>query len=134
MEEDYDLASMPNDEIGSLSGSQSSETKEDDKQSQHKELSKSKERDADNILDEMVDMNAFADKPSLSDPIGHLRNELSNLTTKVHNLESYISKQVTDKLEETVPYLVAETLKENLPELLSETLKNAIPQIVSESV
>ncbi|GJX58869.1 hypothetical protein Tco_0290259 [Tanacetum coccineum] len=139
MEEDYDLASMPDDEVGSLSGVQTSETEEEDNQSQHKELSKSEERDADNVIDELTDMvnadlNAFVDKPSLLDPIGHLRDELTNLTTKVQNLESSISKQVADKLEEYVPVLEAETLKETLPDLISDSLKNAIPHIIDESV
>nr|GEW02130.1 hypothetical protein [Tanacetum cinerariifolium] len=97
MEEDSDLASIPDDE--------------------------SEEKDADNVIDELAELKAFADKPSLLD----LRNELNNLTTKVQNHESSISKQVTDKLEENVPDLIAETIEENLPDLLSKCLKNAIP-------
>ncbi|GKB03980.1 hypothetical protein Tco_0832123 [Tanacetum coccineum] len=65
-EEDSDLASIPDDEIRSPSSSKTSETEEDDNQSQQKELFKSEERDADKVLDEIVDLKAFADKPSLS--------------------------------------------------------------------
>ncbi|GKD47645.1 hypothetical protein Tco_1276621, partial [Tanacetum coccineum] len=58
-------------------------TEEEDNQSQHKELSKSKEMDADNVLDELANMKDFIDKTSLLEPLSHLYDELSNLTTKV---------------------------------------------------
>ncbi|GKG15821.1 hypothetical protein Tco_0358144, partial [Tanacetum coccineum] len=53
-QDESDLESMPEDEIG----------------------------DADNLIKELADMNASVDKSSLSDPLGHLCNEVSNLTTK----------------------------------------------------
>nr|GEV16215.1 hypothetical protein [Tanacetum cinerariifolium] len=55
MEEDSNMASIPDDE-----------------------LSKSEERDADKVLEELVELNAYANKSSLS----KLHDELSNLTTK----------------------------------------------------
>ncbi|GKB28636.1 hypothetical protein Tco_0868037 [Tanacetum coccineum] len=116
MEEESDLESMPGDEIGSVSTSDTYGSEEDDTHSQHVELSKSEERDADKLLEELVDMNASTDKPSLSD-------QLDNL-----------SKEMTNKLEEIVPSLVAESFKKNLPELISESLKNVIPQITAKSV
>ncbi|GKA64015.1 uncharacterized mitochondrial protein-like protein [Tanacetum coccineum] len=67
-------------------------------------------------------------------PLGHLRKEISSLTSKVQHLESSITQQVADKLEEFVPDLVAEALKSTLLKLLSESLKNVMPLIVVESV
>ncbi|GJY18395.1 hypothetical protein Tco_0389886 [Tanacetum coccineum] len=116
MEEESDLESMPGDEIRSVSTSDTYGYEEDDTYSQHVELSKSEERDADKLLEELADMNGSADKPSLSD-------QLDNL-----------SKEMTNKLEEIIPSLVAESLKKNLPELISESLKNVSPQITAESV
>nr|GEX58448.1 hypothetical protein [Tanacetum cinerariifolium] len=132
-QDNYDLESMPGDEIGLVSKSKTSAYEEDDIHSLHKKLSNSEERDADNIIKEMADMNAFAENPSLSNPFSHLHNDLNNLTTKVQNLESFISKQVSDKLKETVPFLVAETLREIFPELILEILKTALPHVISES-
>ncbi|GJR15009.1 hypothetical protein Tco_0797661 [Tanacetum coccineum] len=134
LQDESDLESMPGDEIGSVSESENLESDEDDTHSQNVELSKSEERDANNLIDELADMNAFTDKPSLIDSLGQLQNEISNLNSKVQNLESSITKQVTDKLEELVPSLVATTLKETLLELISKSLKTAIPQITAETV
>ncbi|GJX17160.1 hypothetical protein Tco_0217992 [Tanacetum coccineum] len=72
---------------------------------------------------------AYDDKPTQSDPLGHLHKELHILTTKVNQLESSITKQVTDAIQSFVPSLVANTLKTNFPGLLSEALKNSLPQI-----
>ncbi|GJW79119.1 hypothetical protein Tco_0140801 [Tanacetum coccineum] len=79
---DSGLESMHGDEIESVSGFEVAKIKDDDTQSQHKEeLSKSDEMAVDDVLDELADMtnaqnakiNAFAKKPSLSDPLGHLQ-------------------------------------------------------------
>ncbi|GJR78556.1 hypothetical protein Tco_0149341 [Tanacetum coccineum] len=115
MEEvDSDLDSMPGDEIESLFGFKADETDDDHHQYKHKEeLSKTGKVAADNIIDELVDMantqdvnlNASADKPNESDPLGHLHKEISSLTAK-----------------------------ERIPELLSDTLKNILLQIIKDSV
>ncbi|GKD41983.1 hypothetical protein Tco_1266628 [Tanacetum coccineum] len=95
-------------------------------------LTQSKEDIADNILDEMTDLKAFADKPS--DPIGYLRPEISSLSNKVDNLESSLAKKMFSKLEESVPRMVADAFKERMLELLSDTLKNILPNIIEESI
>nr|GEV70195.1 hypothetical protein [Tanacetum cinerariifolium] len=75
--------SVPEDDtLGSVSESKTFKSKEDDTHSQHIELSKFEERYADKLIEELADMNASAEKPSLSDPLSHLCNEVSNLTTK----------------------------------------------------
>ncbi|GKD58194.1 hypothetical protein Tco_1295703 [Tanacetum coccineum] len=78
-EEDSDLALIPDDEIGSPSAFQ---TLDIDKESLSKpKLSKSEEKDVDNVLDELADLQASADKPS--DNISHLQQEITSLSTKV---------------------------------------------------
>nr|GEX48037.1 hypothetical protein [Tanacetum cinerariifolium] len=110
-EEDSRLASIPDDEVRSLFGSETSAAD-----------------------DNNTELNASADKPSLSDPLGHLQSDISNLNMKVDQLESSVSKLITKKLEETVPDLVAETIKATFPELISESLKTKMPPRISESV
>nr|GFD54237.1 hypothetical protein [Tanacetum cinerariifolium] len=44
-------------------------------------------------------LNASADMPAQSDPLGHLYKELRTLNTKVDQLESSISKKVTDDIQ-----------------------------------
>ncbi|GJX91906.1 hypothetical protein Tco_0345232 [Tanacetum coccineum] len=77
---------------------------ESDKAETKVELSQSNKVAADNILDEMTTLNAFADQPS-------------------------DTLKVTDKLKESIPRMVADTFEEQMPELISDTLKNIIPQI-----
>ncbi|GKD42786.1 hypothetical protein Tco_1267431 [Tanacetum coccineum] len=98
---DSDLESMPGDEIESLSEFEADESNDDDRQSVHKKyLTKTDEAAADNILDELADMakfknenmNSFADKPSQSDPLGHLHKDLSSLTSKLAHLESSLAQ------------------------------------------
>ncbi|GJV57933.1 hypothetical protein Tco_1458938 [Tanacetum coccineum] len=68
-------------------------------------------------------------EPKLSDPLGHLRKEISSLTTQVQQLESSITQKVADK-----PEIINESLKVTLPDLISESLKLAIPETITDSV
>ncbi|GJZ83427.1 hypothetical protein Tco_0648600 [Tanacetum coccineum] len=97
-EEDSNMESLPDDDVGSMSGSQSSE----------KELSKSEKRDADELIDEMTELNASADKPS--DPLSLLQS----LFIKVDQLEPNITKKVFKELQTSVPSSVSTALKETL--------------------
>ncbi|GKA85566.1 hypothetical protein Tco_0807220 [Tanacetum coccineum] len=79
------------------------------------------EATADNILDEMANLKAFVDRPL--DPLGHLRAEVSSLSNKVNNLESFLAKKVFSKLEESIPRIVAnETMQSIMPNLICEPL------------
>nr|GEZ20605.1 hypothetical protein [Tanacetum cinerariifolium] len=75
-EADSDLESMPDDEV-------------------------SDEIAADNVLEELPDLanfkDAFADKPSLSDPLSHIHEEPNTLTNKVKVRKGM--KEVRDKLK-----------------------------------
>ncbi|GJW40928.1 hypothetical protein Tco_0066773, partial [Tanacetum coccineum] len=70
----------------------------------------------------------------LSDPLGHLHEELRTLNTKVDQLESSISKKVTDDIQSSIPSIVVNALKANLPGLLSEALKNTLPQMIKDPI
>ncbi|GJT87737.1 hypothetical protein Tco_1069454 [Tanacetum coccineum] len=79
-------------------------------------------------------LNAFADMPAQSGPLGHLHEELCTLQTKVDQLESNISKKVADDIQSSVPSIVADTVKANMSGLLPEALKNTLPQMIQYSI
>ncbi|GJY75366.1 hypothetical protein Tco_0480482 [Tanacetum coccineum] len=115
---DFDLHSIPGDEVVSISGFGTDDSNE--------------EGTVDNLTDEMTDLNTSTAKSS--DPLGHLRKEIISLTTQVQRLESSITQKVAEKLEESVLDLIDESLKATLPDLISESLKLAIYEIIAESV
>nr|GFD19958.1 hypothetical protein [Tanacetum cinerariifolium] len=94
-ETDYELQSMPKDDLVSLSGFEATNFDDDGSQSNHQD-NLSKEGTAETL-------NASADMPAQSDPLGHLQKELRTLNTKVDQLESSISKKVTDAIYSSVP-------------------------------
>ncbi|GJR95808.1 putative retrotransposon protein [Tanacetum coccineum] len=49
---------------------------------------------------------ASADMPAQSDPLGHLHEELRILNNKIDQLESSITKKVTDDIQSSVPSIV----------------------------
>ncbi|GJY78747.1 hypothetical protein Tco_0484548 [Tanacetum coccineum] len=100
-----------------------------------KSFSKADEVATDNVLDELVEMansqdknmNASAEKPSESDPLGHLHKKINSLTTKVQQLESSLTQHVADKMEDSVSRMVADAFEDKMLELLSDTPKNILP-------
>ncbi|GJW56211.1 hypothetical protein Tco_0102942 [Tanacetum coccineum] len=103
-------------EIESLSGFKVVVTDDDDTQSKHKEESyKADEAAADNVLDELLDKHALADKPPQSDPLGHHPVDFSSLVATIQNLESSLSQKIDDKIEESVPRMVDDALEERDP-------------------
>ncbi|GJW82356.1 hypothetical protein Tco_0146331 [Tanacetum coccineum] len=79
-------------------------------------------------------VHAFADKPIQSYPLGHLHEELCLLNNKVNQLESSITKHVSDSIQSTVPLIVTNTLKEQMSGLLSDALKDILPQLIKDSI
>ncbi|GJW29726.1 hypothetical protein Tco_0046601, partial [Tanacetum coccineum] len=71
----------------------------------------------DQIMDEIDQKNKAAqekpESPSVR-PLYYLHEELSTLNTKVDQLESNISKKVTDDIQSFAPSIVADNLKANL--------------------
>ncbi|GJZ17700.1 hypothetical protein Tco_0553823 [Tanacetum coccineum] len=84
---DFDLHSIPDDEVESISEFEAADSNEEGTEST-----------ADNILDKIADLKASAD--NISDPLGHLQTDISSLSNKVENLESSLAKTVSSKLEE----------------------------------
>ncbi|GJY21937.1 retrovirus-related pol polyprotein from transposon TNT 1-94 [Tanacetum coccineum] len=124
---DSDLHSLPDDEVESVYGFEAAEScaKEYVKAGSKVELTQSEEAYADNLLDEMTNLNASADKRS--DPFSPLLAEFLYLSTKVANLESSLAQKVTAKLEESVPRMQA------LPKIdqrVQETLHITVPGLI----
>ncbi|GKB34254.1 retrovirus-related pol polyprotein from transposon TNT 1-94, partial [Tanacetum coccineum] len=126
---DSDLHLLPDDEVESVSGFEAAESsaKEYVKAGSKVELTQSEEASTDNLLDEMTNLNASADKSS--DPFGPLLAEFSYLSTKVANLESFLAQKMTVKLEEYMPRMVADAFKERMPKV-QETLHIIVPDLI----
>nr|GEU42427.1 copia protein [Tanacetum cinerariifolium] len=106
------LRSMPNDDLASITGFETQDY-------------------ADHVSEEGTEtLHAFADKPAQSDPFGHLHEELCLLHNKVNQLESNITKHVSDSIQATMPKIITNSLKEQLPSLLSDDLKDTLPQLI----
>nr|GEU63188.1 hypothetical protein [Tanacetum cinerariifolium] len=121
-EVDSDLESMPDDEI--LSVFRFEEAYDDDFKNA-KDLSVSNEVGANNVVDELVDMantqyvnlNIYVAKETNSDPHGHLQADITSLTVKVNHLDSSLSQQVANKIDDSVPRM-----------LLKDSIKKAMPK------
>nr|GEU73976.1 retrovirus-related Pol polyprotein from transposon TNT 1-94 [Tanacetum cinerariifolium] len=134
---DSDLESMPGDELVSVYGFEIAETEDDDTQSQHREqMSKSNELAIENVLDELADMAnsqhtkiyASAEKPSLSNPLGHLYKDLSSLTSRLTLSRTFFlrsSRTQSNKLFPSLTKKVKKTLNAKIPELLIKPLNHA---------
>ncbi|GJZ11244.1 hypothetical protein Tco_0546003 [Tanacetum coccineum] len=129
---DSDLRSMPSDNLASLTGFETPDS--DDEAS----ISVTKEHSVDNLMEtsdgDVALPNASAGVSALSDPLGHLQRELATISSKVDQMESKITKRVSDELKSFVPSLVSDALKETLPGLLADALKTSLPSLIHESV
>nr|GEW73355.1 hypothetical protein [Tanacetum cinerariifolium] len=79
-------------------------------------------------------LNASADLPAQSDPFGHLHEELRILNTKVDQLESSISKKVTNTLPTNFLGLLSEDLKNSLPQMLKDSIKQSVLESIVEKL
>nr|GEW86921.1 ribonuclease H-like domain-containing protein [Tanacetum cinerariifolium] len=121
-EEDSDLASILDDEVGSPSAFQTSKTEES---SSKPLLLKSKERDVDFIQDEFHDLQASADKPS--DTIKLLTDALkSTLPIWVKDLiKEYVDTFTEDKLP-TFKEQVQQTFTAQIPDLFIKPMNKEL--------
>nr|GEV70640.1 putative ribonuclease H-like domain-containing protein [Tanacetum cinerariifolium] len=100
------LRSMPDDDLASFSGFETQDF-------------------ADHVSEEGIDILLdSADKPALSDPFGHLQEELNLLNNKVDQVESSISKKMAD-IQSSIPTIVTDTLEAKL----SESIAKELPQV-----
>ncbi|GJS74887.1 hypothetical protein Tco_0724768 [Tanacetum coccineum] len=110
------LRSMPDNDLASMPGFETQDS-------------------VDHVFEEGTEtLHASADKPAQSDPLGHVHEELCLLNNKVNQLESNITKHVSDSIQSTMPLIVTNTLKEQLPGLLSDALKDTLPQLIKDSI
>ncbi|GKB11695.1 hypothetical protein Tco_0845618, partial [Tanacetum coccineum] len=109
-ETDSGLQSMPDDDLASLSGFEAEDSDDEGSLSNHQ----------DNLSNEGTaeTFNASTDMPAQSDLFDHLLGELRTLSTKVDQLESSISKKVTDDIQSFMPSIVVDALKDSIAEKL----------------
>ncbi|GJR95780.1 hypothetical protein Tco_0267954 [Tanacetum coccineum] len=119
-EADSNLHSMPDDEVQSISGFETTDSHEEG----------SDETDTKNTLSQSIE--TIVDKSS--DPLGSLKIEVSSLTFRVANLESTIASKVVLQLEELAPLMISDAFEERMPELLSDTLRSILPNIIEETL
>ncbi|GKB49623.1 hypothetical protein Tco_0900376 [Tanacetum coccineum] len=129
-EEDSDLALIPDDEVGSPSTFQTLKTDED--YLSEPLLSKSEERDVDHVLDEIVYLQASPDKPS--DTLSHLQEEITSRSTKVDQMESNITRKVSEEIQSSIPALITEALKQQLPGILIDSLNSTLPKPLNKEL
>ncbi|GJX98736.1 hypothetical protein Tco_0355755 [Tanacetum coccineum] len=100
-EADFDLESMPDDEIEFVYGLEVNDDDDKDNHSKHKaKLSKTNEAIIDDVIDELV-----ADK-----------------------IDNSVPRMVVDDFEERLPELLSDTLKNILLNLLKDSVKKALPK------
>ncbi|GJY90432.1 hypothetical protein Tco_0505628 [Tanacetum coccineum] len=78
--------------------------------------------------------NASADMPAQLDPLGHLYEELCTLNTKVDQLESSISKKVTDDIQSFIPSNYYKCSKSKFSWSTLRGSKNTLPQVFKDSI
>nr|GEW69973.1 hypothetical protein [Tanacetum cinerariifolium] len=119
---DFDLQSMPDDDLRSVSGF---EVADSDDNHENK-VSKS------NHI--FQDDNASTERLSLPDHMDHICEEVSSLQSKLGDMESSIVHQIFAEIGSSLPALVTTTLKEQIPGLLSDALKDTLPQLIKDSI
>nr|GEU60385.1 hypothetical protein [Tanacetum cinerariifolium] len=77
-------------------------------------------------------LNASAKFHSLSGHMDHVCEEVSNLYSKIANMESSILKLVSEELKNLVPSLISNALQDQLSRLLTDSLKVYLPSILKD--
>nr|GEW31128.1 NBS-containing resistance-like protein [Tanacetum cinerariifolium] len=76
--------------------------------------------------------------PSLSDPLGHLPQQMDLLSARVHNLrnklESSLAAQLGSTLDELPPKTHVDSLKSSLLDALSDSLNQKFPQLLNNFI
>ncbi|GKB95498.1 hypothetical protein Tco_0981635 [Tanacetum coccineum] len=121
------LHSMPNDDLVSLTGFEAADLVDEESQSDHQDIANNLYTTSAGGFD--GNLNAFASVLAQSDPLGHLRDKLQTLNTKVDQIESSISNKVSKKTQSYVASLVSDALKAHLPSFLLKALKESLPLI-----
>ncbi|GKE08733.1 hypothetical protein Tco_1412284 [Tanacetum coccineum] len=118
-----ELSSMPDDNLHSMSAFDTVKSRDDVDVDMADSEHISKEGMADTFL------NAFAEFHSLSGHLDHVREEVSNLHSRIADMESSILQSVSDEIKNSVPTLISELFG-----LLTDTLKACLPFILKDSL
>nr|GEV87301.1 hypothetical protein [Tanacetum cinerariifolium] len=123
------LSSMPDDDLHSTSPFDTIKSgDEDDNTNMASSEHISNEGTADTFL------HASAKFHSLLGHLDHVCEEVSNLYSKIVDMESSILQSISNELKNSVPTLISNALKNQLPRLLSEALKECLPSILHDSL
>nr|GEY61640.1 hypothetical protein [Tanacetum cinerariifolium] len=127
---DFDLESVPDDEIVSISRN------DDD----FKELSQADKIVADNIIDKLVCMaNTMDATVNIFDAFDLLVSSMSASSSTPRDVQALISKanitidlnEIFDSPASTIPKIVSDVIAQQLPDLLNATLKDTLPQALT---
>ncbi|GJX06691.1 hypothetical protein Tco_0194623 [Tanacetum coccineum] len=79
-------------------------------------------------------LNDFAEFHSLSRHLDHVCEEVSNLHSRIADMEPSILQSVSDEIKNSVPTLISNALQDKLPGLLTDTLKACLPFTLKDSL
>ncbi|GJV44519.1 hypothetical protein Tco_1429055 [Tanacetum coccineum] len=123
-----ELSSMSDDDLHSMSAFDTVKSGDDAYVDMPDSEHISKEGMADTFL------NDFAEFHSLSRHLDHVCKEVSNLHSKITDMEPSILQSASDEIKNSVPTLISNALQYELPELLTDTLKACLPFILKDSL
>ncbi|GJX30787.1 hypothetical protein Tco_0240642 [Tanacetum coccineum] len=123
-----ELSFMPDDDLHSMSVFDTVKSRDDVDVDMADSEHISKEGTTDTFL------NALADFHSLSGHLNHIYDEVSNIHSRIADMESFILQSVSDEIKNSMPTLISNALQDQLPGLLTDTLKACLPSILKDSL
>ncbi|GJW17669.1 retrovirus-related pol polyprotein from transposon TNT 1-94 [Tanacetum coccineum] len=123
-----ELSSILNDDLHSMSAFDTVKSRDDADVDMADSEHISKEGTTDTFL------NASAEFHSLSGHLDHVCEEVSNLHSRIADMESSILQSVSDKIKNFVPTIISNALQDQLLGLLTDILKACLPSILKDSL
>ncbi|GJS35680.1 retrovirus-related pol polyprotein from transposon TNT 1-94 [Tanacetum coccineum] len=120
------LSSMPDDDLHYVSAFDTVKSGDDEDMADSEHIVK--EGTTDTFL------NASTKYHNLSGHLDHVCEEVSNLHSKIVDMESSILQSVSDQIKDHVPTLISNALQAQLPGLLTDALKECLPSILQDSL
>ncbi|GJR55107.1 retrovirus-related pol polyprotein from transposon TNT 1-94 [Tanacetum coccineum] len=124
-----ELSSMPDDDLHSTSPFDTVKSGDEDDDI---DMADSKHISKEGTTDTFLDASAEFD--SLSGHLDHVCEEVSNLHSKIADMESSILQSISDEIKNSMSSLISNALKDQLPGLLFEALKECLPSILHDSL
>nr|GEX41208.1 retrovirus-related Pol polyprotein from transposon TNT 1-94 [Tanacetum cinerariifolium] len=123
------LSFMPDDDLHSTSPFDTIKSGDDD---DNVDMADSEHISKEGTTDTLL--NVIAEFHSLSRHLDHVYEEVSNLHSKIADIESLILHSISDELNNFVPTLISNALKDQLLKLLFKALKECRPSILRDSL